>query len=447
MAFNITSTIPVSGSNSVSIDSEIRIVFSDILDPSSIDDGSISISFIDPNVSIIDSNNIGSTSGDSFINNQSSIFLSGSVKIENGNELVFTPSTKLLPETNYDVYVADTIKAQGGASLGTFYHFSFKTLSKESSAVEIEEEINLTSILGNNVDPNIAIDTSLDKFYVESTYPIDNTFLFTGDVVITFNNDIEDKITPSDFVTIYEGDLLSDYPAEDMTEFAIIKVEKNKILISDIHYTNNRFYNIVISKDLPDVDGNLLGNEYSFMFTSLFNPYYISTKLVRLNAGTLLGNHPDLHIASLIYYYSLEADMVINLPSKTNEIIDFIKKKYVLIKTLKTLLLDNMNFALHDSVSKKLSDFSLSINSKSKFDLYNQLMQQIYNWEEKYEQTLLAYNGIKSFLRNKRAAISDIGRLWLRGTDYPAINNQLYPTDGTYNLLTYNNKLLPMVEI
>lgn len=433
----IISTIPNNESSTVAFGSDVVIEFDSTIDPLSIDDGSITISYIDPNVGIVDTNNIQQSGGvfldDDFINAEKNIYVKGSISIIDNTKLVFTPDNLLSPLTKYDVYISDTVADDSQLELGTIYHMSFTTLREDLGSEETPLITELTTVIGTDVIYE-GDEVVIDEFYVSDTYPAQDSFLISREATITFNKNIKLAVTIEDFVTVYSADLLSDFPEEEVS--AVVTYVDNVITVAP-EYENNKIYIIRIKADLLSVDEDELGGIYELSYLSIMNPYYISSKLVRMSAGTLLSKHSDLHIASVINYYSNDIDYYLRLYSMTTEMRNFIKQKYVLMYTLEALLLNNMNDGLHDSVSKKLADFSLSINSKNKVALYNRLMLSIRDWKAKYEITMTSM-GDGSFVRNKQRFISDIGRLWPRGTNAPAINSTYYPADGMLNTLVYN---------
>ena len=438
---NIISTIPNNNDSVVAFNSVITIEFDSDIDPTSLDEGSITISYRDPNVGIVDTNNVSDMGGifttDDFINEESSVFLNGSISIVDDTKLVFTPSALLSPLTEYDVYISDTITDDGDVALGTIYHMSFTTLREDLGSDESTQILELNTVIGTNIiynDINSPVITEGD-FYVSSTYPNQDSFLISQSAKITFNKNIKDTVTIEDFVTVYSSDLLSDYPEEEVTD-ATITYTGNTITVTLV-YVNNKSYAIKVNKNLLSVDDDTLGEEYELSYLSILSPYYISTKLLRMSAGTLLSKHTDIHIASLIQYYSIDIDYLLRYYALDTTIKNYIRQKYVLMYTLEALLLNNMNDGLHDSVSKKLADFSLSINSKNKVDLYNKLMLNIRDWKHKYEMTMSSM-GSGSFVRNKQRFVSDIGRLWPRGTNASSINATYYPQDGMLNTLVYS---------
>jgi len=438
---NIVSTIPNNNSSVVAFNSVITVTFDSIIDPTSLDGGSITVSYIDPNVGMVDSGKVPTNTGrfatDNFINEESSVFVGGAISIVDDVNLVFTPNSLLSPLTKYDVYISDTITDTDDVQLGTIYHMSFTTLREDLGSDEIPAITELNTVIGtnviyNNIDYVPVVNTS---FYVLNTYPNQDSFLISSAAKITFNKDIAESVTITDFVTVYSADLLSDYPESEVQDASIAYA--GSIITVTLNYENNKIYTIKIDKSLQSIDAETLDVDFELSYLSVMTPYYVSSKLVRLAAGTLLSKHSDLHIASLIQYYSNDIDYLLRFYTMDSKMSNFIKQKYVLMYTLEGLLLNNMNSGLHDSVSKKLADFSLSITSKNKVDLYNSLMGGIKEWKRKYEITM-ASMGSGGFVRNKQRFVSDIGRLWPRGTNAPAINASYYPSDGMLNSLVYN---------
>lgn len=83
--------------------------------------------------------------------------------------------------------------------------------------------------------------------------------------------------------------------------------------------TENLVIQIVLPKTLALKDGSVMGQEVTFYVASALTPYYASVDMVRLAGGTYLRNLSDFTLASQIYKYSREADvMSFNRPHEPN---------------------------------------------------------------------------------------------------------------------------------
>jgi hypothetical protein len=67
-----------------------------------------------------------------------------------------------------------------------------------------------------------------------------------------------------------------------------------------------------VSGKVQDYEGTTLGNDYRFMFTTVYRPFYSSVEKIRTIIGSFLREIPDDTIARNIYLNSLEAYNIAN---------------------------------------------------------------------------------------------------------------------------------------
>lgn len=65
---------------------------------------------------------------------------------------------------------------------------------------------------------------------------------------------------------------------------------------------------VLLDSTIADEDGNELGEEKQYTFSTRYNPYYASPDLVRLECGNWLNSIPDDTLSLMIYWSSKEAD-------------------------------------------------------------------------------------------------------------------------------------------
>ena len=75
--------------------------------------------------------------------------------------------------------------------------------------------------------------------------------------------------------------------------------------------TNNEI-TVTVSDKVKDYEGNTLGNQYRFMFTTVYRPFYWSVEKIRAVIGSFLREIPDDTIARNIYLNSIEAYNIAN---------------------------------------------------------------------------------------------------------------------------------------
>ena len=128
--------------------------------------------------------------------------------------------------------------------------------------------------------------------------------------------------------------------------------------------TNNEI-TVTISEKVQDYSGSLLGNQYRFMFTTNYRPFYCTVTRIRAVIGSFMRDIPDDTIARNIYFNSLEAYNIANtIYSQYLWDIDnptFAAKMWVCCKTqydmLYAKLLDMASVG--PGQMKRLGDFSI----------------------------------------------------------------------------------------
>jgi hypothetical protein len=66
----------------------------------------------------------------------------------------------------------------------------------------------------------------------------------------------------------------------------------------------NEEITVTIPSTIASTDGTVIGSDYSFYFTTRYNPFYIGANRIRLRLGSIIGDVPDDTINRLIYMNS-----------------------------------------------------------------------------------------------------------------------------------------------
>jgi len=433
----VVSTIPLSGATLVSLLPEIKIVFDKTIDANTVDDSSVTLSTNKTNILVI-KDTIPQPEGvfatDDFFTDAFTGIVQGKITTDDCT-LTFKPTSKLQSNTLYTVSISNTIADTAGNMPAKIAVFSFTT-REEDMTEEIVVPIPTTtvSIIGSNVVFANDTDITTAGMYVESTSPKADSFLITGkDISVTFSLDVSAQSLSK--IIVYAGNILSDeQPTVVDADISINSVDDKTvdIVLPDDIELGNVVISIFIKKGFASENGSLMPNDYAFSYVAKLDPYYSSTKLLRLVAGTVLTGITDIALALSIYYASEEAYQTVGnrVPDEKRRTI--LRQKLTLYTALYNILVNNYAFSgIHDYVKKELGDFSLAVSSKERIKLYNSLVKDTKDSIAKIK-SLLAYGYANPFFKRSSNHInSDIGRMWDRYN--PGVNSRFYE-DSKYIL-------------
>lgn len=143
----------------------------------------------------------------------------------------------------------------------------------------------------------------------------------------------------------------------------------------------NTLVEIILSKNIESLDGVSLTEDFSFFYTTTYNPLYSSVRKVKLDAGGLLGNIPEDTINLAILEASIEAD-VLNFRKEVinNNVFLHARRQYVTCLAAHGLA---QNVLANGGVikSKALADFKVDYDVNILGDLLNRLNDCIKKWE------------------------------------------------------------------
>ena len=90
--------------------------------------------------------------------------------------------------------------------------------------------------------------------------------------------------------------------------FTINVVEKGVVSLQTLQ--RNKLIVIVLSSTIADIAGSTLAEETQIAYSTLYDPYYASTDLLRLECGPWLDGIPDDTLSLMIHWSSIEADAI-----------------------------------------------------------------------------------------------------------------------------------------
>lgn len=143
----------------------------------------------------------------------------------------------------------------------------------------------------------------------------------------------------------------------------------------------NMLITVFLSKELSDIDGNTLDEDFTSSFSTQYSLLYSSVRKVKLKAGGILGKLPDDVINLAIFEASIEADILtFNKTFINNEIYLHARREYVTCAAASMLA---QNVLANGGVvrSKALADFKVDYDINILGDLLNTLEDCKKKWE------------------------------------------------------------------
>jgi alpha-tubulin suppressor-like RCC1 family protein len=179
-----------------------------------------------------------------------------------GEELVFTPKSRLNYGTNYKVILKKEIKYLNGTSVGSDFVFEFQT-----EMAPVSEPFSLVETIPNN----------FSMFVPENQR-----------VEVRFNKPLDPNSVQSESITALDG---MGNPIPGKTH--IVGNVSNKIYFSpENHFPAYSTIVIEVSGGLKDTQGNSLGADYSFSFDTgeTIGPFVVSSNPIRNAFGVGIQN-------------------------------------------------------------------------------------------------------------------------------------------------------------
>lgn len=200
-----------------------------------------------------------------------------------------------------------------------------------------------------------------DAAYYETVTP---TTPAAGVYVVDYTvpTDAEDGMWQDRWSGILDGQLL-----EQTFYFNVI----SSGIITRTELRRNNAITITLSEDIPDADGNLLGQDYEFYFTTEYSPLYTNYNQIALEIGRYLQDVPKDTIWRAILSASLEAERLTRVhPMPTEPATRGTQEEYYLIarrswvrcKVAELLLVEVME--LYDVKRKRLGDVDVTWNPR-----------------------------------------------------------------------------------
>lgn len=414
----IVTTTPSNKAVNVSTIAQIVVTYDVAVDVDTVDNSSITVSTKKPNIlkqsgNFVQPDNLFGS--DAFFTDAFTAVVEGTVTVSD-KVVTFTPKTRYQPNTEYTVYISNNIKGQDASSLLKIASLTFTTAAQDMvdplPDVPTEERIIGTNLIFANNN------TSL--FQIASTNPKNNSFLMTRDkIVIRFSEEVKSAAG----IQVFAQDIFSDYEPEELEATASFSGKTVTITLPSVNL-DNKIVTVAIPEGFESLSGKKFLSEYTFSYVALLTPYYASTKLVRLLAGSVLTDVTDIQIALMLHFASIDADALLSKRTMPGVIKARLKEKWALWNAVYNILSNNHRSDIADFVKKDLGEFSLSVSSKSRITLYNKLLDQAKQTISSIKQLLNYSYSNTSFVRSGLNRTSDIGRLWDRDDRKPGLNSR-----------------------
>lgn len=197
----------------------------------------------------------------------------------------------------------------------------------------------------------------------------------------------------------------------------------------------NTLVEILLSSEIESINSVSLGADFSFFYTTSYNPLYSSVRKVKLDAGGMLGNISDDTINLAILEASIEADVLNFRKEIINEnVFLHARRQYVTCLAAQGLA---QNILANGGVikSKALADFKVDYD----VNILGNLLEKFNNCMKKWESQIQTGGGARASRNPKMVVKGELdpdrpstGKLWygLSSTEIPIGNNK-YRANGS----------------
>jgi hypothetical protein len=258
------------------------------------------------------------------------------------NTLTITPSIVLDQNTQYSCVLvgadqsASCIKNSGSESMVVSLSWNFTTgtlpMDPQGEFGEDDEEAIDRSTAESPVslvlppkstEDLIIVSTSPSNYAANvGTFNSDmETERWDGPLTVTFNQPVASGLAISqDWITFevqpVDGDpsTVTALPSGSLTNVNgdTLTWTPSTYGANNYDWRSNNEITVTVSEDVVSSSGTTLGNQFRFMFTTLYRPYYCTVPRIRAVIGSFIREIPDDTIARNIYLNSLEAYNIAN---------------------------------------------------------------------------------------------------------------------------------------
>lgn len=218
-----------------------------------------------------------------------------------------------------------------------------------------------------------------DTFEVDSVSPDEYATNLDPDdyttVTVTFNNAV-DQTTLSGNVTVWAEPVNGDTDSGNYTyvdPITTVLSASGAVLTISLQeddelggplFENNAVY-VKLGKNIADTDGNTLGADFTYYYTTTYSPLYSAVRRVRLELGPVVSEIPDDTINFALFEASLEADALtfttsVSLTGSALTFFQWARRQFVTCVAELILLNAISGNADTGAKTKRLADLSIS---------------------------------------------------------------------------------------
>jgi len=395
----IESVHPLDGSLGLPLQTQVSVVFNQLMDETTITSSTFLVSGPDtsnwetPGIRLIDNespeNVLLEFNGEAYLDGTIS-FTQESIQGAPVTRATFTPTQPLVANTKYVVYltgdeglddaIVPPISAVDSTVLLGTYMWTFTAGS--GSVVEVPNVASTAVSVPPSVDSSSTVTA---PFALTSSIPdsrATNLDVSTDTIVLNFNRDVDGTTVDSAISIVAEsvnGD--TSIPAPGNISFTSSTTGKQVTLTMTTALVQNNVVSIMIGSSLSDTAGNpLVASDCSFYFTTTYNPLYVNTRRIRMDIGGFLSGIPDDTINLAIFEASRTADAIAWTGTVTNQTYyDMVKRNFVICEAAGILL---QGISMDGGIaSKKLGDFSVEYDTGHMPRVLDRLADCVDKWQ------------------------------------------------------------------
>lgn len=141
--------------------------------------------------------------------------------------------------------------------------------------------------------------------------------------------------------------------------------------------SNNHVVQVILDSTIADEDGNTLGEDYEFWFTTEFDPMYSDPTLLRLYVGNWISQVPDETLMLMLYESSKLADDITPVGCSQTTYYKNSRTRFVTYDAALRLLSLPIN---QGGKTKSLGDLLVKTEGGSFIDLLDRLLKERDEW-------------------------------------------------------------------
>jgi hypothetical protein len=250
-----------------------------------------------------------------------------------------TPDIVFDQNTQYNLVIVGSdsssacVKNLAGESLTTSLTWYFTTgasvysppedTQPETQPDEQVAESPVSKVLTTRSSTTLAITSTTPENYSANVGEINGDFAtvyYAGPITVTFNKMMASGVAvQQDWITLDVQSVDGDPATVTYTPTGTVSNINGHTLTwtptpgeNIYEWRTNNEVTVTVSDTTSDADGDEIGSQYRFMFTTVYRPFYCTIPRIRSLIGSFIREIPDDTIARNIYFNSLEAYNIAN---------------------------------------------------------------------------------------------------------------------------------------